>query len=133
MLFLVIPDHKYGERVPTNRYPGHRPFTCDYDQERIATGWGYLEQVHLGTVISKRNIVKGLNILEYNLEGVKGKICTIREVIIPPFMTTVVKGIVNLMAYSKYVNVVVKPVTGYLDHTATARLYGGIETRERRN
>ena len=65
------------------------------------------KQVHLSTVISKRNRLKGLNVLKYDLEGVKGKICTIREVIIPPSMTTVAKGIVNLMTHSKYMNVVV--------------------------
>ena len=48
------------------------------------------KQVHLSTVISKRNTVKGQNIPDYNLKGVKGKICTIREVVIQPFMTTVV-------------------------------------------
>ena len=77
--------------------------------------------------------MKGLNIPEYNLKGVKGKICTIREVIILPFMSTVIKGITNVMTHSKCMNVVLKPVMGYSDHTATARTYGGIETKERQN
>ena len=31
-----------GKDTCEKRYPGHRPFGCDYDQERIATGWGNL-------------------------------------------------------------------------------------------
>ena len=82
------------------------------------------KQVHLSTVISKRNTVKGLNIPEYNLKGVKSKICIVREVVILPFVTTVVKGIVNLTTHSKCMNIAVKSVTGYWDCTATARSYG---------
>ena len=46
--------------------------------------------------------MKGLNVLEYDLKGVKGKICTIKEVRILPFVTTKVKGITNLMTNSKW-------------------------------
>ena len=69
------------------------------------------KQVHLSTVISKRNTMKDLNVPKYNLEGVKDKMHTIREVVILLFMTTVVKGIANLMTHSKCMNVVVKLVT----------------------
>ena len=79
-----------------------------------------MKQVHLN---SKKNTMKGLNIPEYDLKGVKDKICTVREVVIVPFMTTVVKGITNLRTHSKCVNVVVKPVLGYSDHIAMARSY----------
>ena len=82
------------------------------------------KQIPLSTVISKRSTVKGLNIPKYNLKGVKGKICTMREVLILPFVTTVVKGIAKLMTHSKHVNVVVKPVMCYSDHIAMARSYG---------
>ena len=68
--------------------------------------------------------MKGLNISKYDLEGVKGKIHTIREVIIPPFVTTVAKDIINLMTHSKCMNVVGKPVMGYLHHVTMARSYG---------
>ena len=43
---------------------------------------------------------------------------------IPPFGATVAKGIVNLTTHSKCWNAIVKPVTGYLEHIAMARLYG---------
>ena len=59
------------------------------------------KQTHLNTVISKRDNVKGLNIPEYDHEAVKGKIHTMKEVIILPFMTTIINGIVNLMTHSK--------------------------------
>ena len=39
---------------------------------------------------------------------------------IPPFGTTVVKGIANLTTHSKYSSVVVEPVAGYSED----RLYG---------
>ena len=68
--------------------------------------------------------MKGLNIPKHDLKGVKIKICTIREVMTALFMTTVVKGTANLKTHSKYMNVVVKPVMGYLDHIAMARSYG---------
>ena len=68
--------------------------------------------------------MKGLNVPEYDLKGVKGKIHTMREVIILLFVTTMVKGIANLMTHSKCMNVVVEPVMGYLDHIAMARSYG---------
>ena len=68
--------------------------------------------------------MKGLNIPEQDLKGVRHKICTMREVIIPPCVTTVVKGITNLTTHSKCMSVVVEPVMGYLDHVAMARSDG---------
>ena len=53
----------------------------------------------------------------------KGKICTIREVIILPFGITVVKAITNLMTHSKNLNVVAEPVMGYSEHISMARPY----------
>ena len=47
-----------------------------------------------------------------------------REVVILPFATFMVKSIVNLTMHSKHMNVVVEQVMGYLDHTAMARSYG---------
>ena len=43
---------------------------------------------------------------------------------IPPFGTTVVKVIANLTTHSKCLNVIIEPVTGYLEHIAMARSYG---------
>ena len=43
---------------------------------------------------------------------------------IPPFGTTVLKGIANLTTHSKCLSVVVKPVAVYSEHIAMARLYG---------
>ena len=80
------------------------------------------KQVHLSTVISKGNMVKGLDVPKYYLKRVKGKICTIREVVILPFGTTVVKGIMNLTTYTECMNVVVEPVTRYLEYIAMIRL-----------
>ena len=125
MLFLVILDHKYGDNLPVQM--GTQVIdllVATVTQKELEQAGETRKQVYLSTVISKRNTVKGLNDPEYDLKGVKGKIHTIREVIILAFMITVVKDITNLMTHSKCVNVVVEPVTGYLDDTAMARSYG---------
>ena len=46
---------------------------------------------------------------------------------IPPLGTTVVKGMVDLTTHSKYLSVVVEPVTGYSEHIAMARSYGELK------
>ena len=74
--------------------------------------------------------MKGFDVPEYDLKGVKGKICTIGEVIILAFGTTVVKGIMNLMTLSKCLNVVVEHVMGYLEYIAMARSYGVLNQGE---
>ena len=125
MTFLVITDHKYREGVPvqigTQVIDHLAVIMTKKDLQQAGETW---KQVHLSTVISKRNTVKGLNAPKYNNEGVKGKIHTIWEIIILPFVTTVVKGIMDLMTHLKCMNVVVKPIKGYLEHITTARSYG---------
>ena len=54
----------------------------------------------------------------------KGKICTMREVVIPPLMTTVVTGMADLTAHSNSLTVIVEPIFGYSEYIATARTYG---------
>ena len=46
-----------------------------------------------------------------------------REVLIPPLETIVVKGMVHLTTHSKYLSVVV-PGTGYSEHIAMAQSFG---------
>ena len=104
-----VLDHKYGERVPVQmgtKVTDHLVVTMT--EKEIQQSRDTWKQVHLSTIISKRNTVKGLNVSEYNPEGVKGKIHAIREVIIPLFVTNVVKGIVNLVTHSKCMDVVIK-------------------------
>ena len=77
MLFLVIPDHKYGERVPlqigTQVIDHSVPTMTEKEMQQAGDIW---KQVYIRTVISKRNTVKGLSVPKYDLQGVKGKICT---------------------------------------------------------
>ena len=87
-------------------------------------------QVHLSTIVSKRNTVKGLDVPQYDLEGVKGKIFTIREVVTSLLGTTVVKGIANFTTHSKFLNAVVEQVMGYLEHIAMAKSYGVLNQGE---
>ena len=67
MLFLVIPDHKYGTREPMQigtKVINHLVVTM---KKELQQAGDTQKQVHLNTVISKRNNVKGLNIPENNL------------------------------------------------------------------
>ena len=61
----------------------------------------------------------------------KGKIHIMKEVIIPPLMTTVVTSMIDLTAHLNSLNVVVEPVFGYSEHIAMARSYGRAKTRNR--
>ena len=67
-------DHKYvGKGTCANWYPGHRQFGCNYDQERIATGWGYLETGTPQQCNFQKEYHEGpLHVPEYNLKGVNG-------------------------------------------------------------
>ena len=65
----------------------------------------------------------------YDLEGVKFKIYMMRKDVIPPFVTVMVKGVAKLMTHTKHVNVVIKPIVGYLDCIATARCHGVLRPR----
>ena len=47
-----------------------------------------------------------------------------REDMIPPFGTTVVKDIANLTMHSKCLGVDIEPGAGYSEHIAVARSYG---------
>ena len=122
MSHLAISNNKYGERVPVQigtQVINHLVVTMkEMELQQAEETW---KQVHLSTAISKRNTMRGLNIPEYDLDGVKDKICIIKKAVILPFMTTVVKGIANLKTHSKCMNVVIEPVAPYSDHVSTAR------------
>ena len=103
---------------------GRSPFGFNYDQDRIAIGWRYLKTGTPQHCNFQKKYHEGINVPEYDLKGVKSKMCTFWEDIIQASETNVVKDIMNLMTYPKCVNAVVEPVMGYLDHTAMARSYG---------
>ena len=114
----------YGEREPVQLG------TLIIDQlvmtmtvEELQQAGATWNQAHLSAITSKRNTVESLNIRKYNLEWVKGRVHMTREVVIPLFVTSVVKEVAKLMIHSKCMNVVVKPIMGYLDHIAMARCY----------
>ena len=63
MLFLVITDHKYGERVAVQiGTQGRDHLVANMTGEELQEAGDILKQVHLNTVISKRNTMKSLNI-----------------------------------------------------------------------
>ena len=68
MLFLVIADHKFGGRVPVQidtQVIDHLVVTMT--EEELQQAGDTWKQVHLRTIISKRNTVESLNIPEYHL------------------------------------------------------------------
>ena len=73
------------------------------------------------------------NVPKYDLKGVKGKIHMMREVVIPPFATIMVKGVAKLMTHSNHMNVVIEPIVEYSDPIAMARFLWQIETGNRQN
>ena len=129
--FWLLQNHKYRDRVLVQigmQVIDQLVITItEKEVQKAGETW---KQVHLGTIVLKKNTIKDLNIPENDFEGVKGKICTMKEVKIPPFETTVVKGMVNLITHSKCLSVVVKPVVGYSEHIATARSYGVLRPGE---
>ena len=54
----------------------------------------------------------------------KGKSHVMKEVMIPPLMTTVVTGTMDLTTHSNSLNIFVEPGFGYSEHIAMARSYG---------
>ena len=49
---------------------------------------------------------------------------TMQKVVIPPFVTIVVKGAVQLITHSKHVNVTIEPYASCSDHVTMVRSYG---------
>ena len=77
ILFLAVLGLKYGESVPVKigtQVIDHLVATMtEKELQHAGETW---KQVHLSTLISKRNTMKDLNVLEYDLKGVKDKIHT---------------------------------------------------------
>ena len=125
VLFLIVANHKYGDKVlvQTGTQVIDQIVAAMTKKELHKAGetWKW---VHLGTTVSKTNALKGLYVPKYNLERVKGKIFTMREVVIPPFGTTVVKGIANFTTHSKCLSVLLEAVAEYSEHITMARSYG---------
>ena len=75
VLCMVILDNKYQERVPVQigtLVIDHLVMTITVDElQQPVDTW---KQVHLSTVISKRNTVKSLNVPKYNFKEVKGRV-----------------------------------------------------------
>ena len=123
---MVVANHICGDRVPveigTQVIDQLVTTMTEKELQKAGETW---KQVYLGTIVSKKNTIKGLDIPEYDFEGVKGKIHAMREVKIPLFETTVV------VTHSKCLSVVVEPVAGYSAYIAYSQVIWGVKTRER--
>ena len=87
VLFLVILDNKYGERVPEQLgilVIDHLVVTMTVEAlQQDGDTW---KKLHICTVISKRNTVKSLDVPQYDLKGVQCRVHIMREDVIPPFV-----------------------------------------------
>ena len=74
MLFFVISDNKYIERVPVQLgtlVVDHLVVTMIMEElQQVGDTW---KQVYFSTVIKKRRVTENPSIPEYDLEEVKGK------------------------------------------------------------
>ena len=133
MLLVVILDNKYQKRVPVEigtLVIDHLVATMTFeDLQQAGVTW---KNLHLSTVFWKRNTVKSLNVPEYDLKEVKGKICMMREVVIPPFTTTVVKGIAKVMTHSECMNVVIEQIMA-IQTTLPQLILWWLEARSRQD
>ena len=80
MLYLVVANHKYGDRVLVQI--GTQvidQLVTTMTEEELQKAGETRRQVHLVTIVSKTNTIKGLNVPNYDLEGVKGRIHTMRK------------------------------------------------------
>ena len=128
MSYLVVANHKYGDRVPIQIGTQVIDQLVATRTKRNYRRLGKAGGRYTWTPLSQKEILLEVPMLLHMiLEGKKGKIFTMREVVIPPLVTTVVKGIVDLTTHSKYFIVVVVPVTGYSEHIAMARSYGELK------
>ena len=63
MLFLIILNHTYGEKIPVQMDAKVTDYlVVTMTKKELQQAKQTWKQVHLSTVISKRNTVKGLNI-----------------------------------------------------------------------
>ena len=74
VLFLVVANHKYGHTVPlqigTQVIDQLVATMAKKELQKAREMW---KQVHLGTIVSKRNTAKGHDAPEYDLNGIKVK------------------------------------------------------------
>ena len=123
VLFLVVANHKYGDRVPiqigTHVIDQLVASMTEKELQKAGETW---RQVHLSTIVLKRSTIGSFNAPKYYFG--KGMIHTMKEVMIPPLTTIVVTGMADLTTHLNSLNVVVEPVFGYFKHTNMARSYG---------
>ena len=98
--FLVVANHTYGDRIPvqigTKVLSQLVATMTKKELQKAGETW---RQVHLSPAVSKRNTIGSPNVPEYDFGGKKGKIHTMREVVIPSLATAVVTGMADLRTH----------------------------------
>ena len=130
VLLLAIPTTAYTERVPVvvGSKIINKALSCMTVGELpcATVTW---QQAHFGAVMSgslqlscnsseklKLENLSGesdpVEVQKYQLDGVKGAVCTTQKVTIPPFQTMTIKGNAGVKGHCMKVHVLTKPVLG---------------------
>ena len=130
VLLLAIPTMVYAERVPVmvGSKIIDKALSCMTVEElakATATWW----QAHFGAVMSgllqlshsssEKLAMQNLSgesdpveVQKYQLDGVKGVVCTTQKVTIPPFQTMTIKGNASVKEHCMKVHVLMEPALG---------------------
>ena len=130
VLLLAIPTMAYAERVPVvvGSKIIDKALSCMTAGE-LAKATVTRQQAHFGAVMSgllqlscsssEKSAMQNLpgesdpvEVQKYQLDGVKGAVCTTQKVTIPPFQTIAVKGNAGVKGHCMKVHVLTEPVLG---------------------
>ena len=130
VLLLAIPTTTYTEGVPVvvGLKIIDRALSCMTAGE-LACATATWQQAHFGAVMSgwlqlshssldKLKVESSsrendpVEVQKYQLDGVKGAVCTIQKVTIPPFQTITIKAIAGVKGHCMKVHVLTEPVLG---------------------
>ena len=130
VLLLAIPTTTYSERVPVvvGSKIIDKTLSCMTVGE-LAKATATWRQAHFGAVMSgslqlshssseklaKHNLSgesDPVEVQKYQLDGVKGAVCTMQKVTIPPFQTLTLKGNAGIKGHCMKVHVLMEPALG---------------------
>ena len=130
VLLLAIPTMAYAERVPVmvGSKIIDKALSCMTAGE-LAQATATWQQAHFGAVMSgllqlscsssEKLALQDLSgesdpleVQKYQLDGVKGAVCTTQKVTIPPFQTMTIKGNAGVKGHCMKVHVFMEPVLG---------------------
>ena len=125
VLLLAIPTTAYAERVPVmvGSKIIDRALSC-MTMGELTCATATWQQAHFGAVMSgllqlshssseKLKLeTLSVEVQKYQLDGVKGAVCTTQKVTIPPFQTVNIKVNISVKGHCMKVHVLMEPILG---------------------